>query len=323
MLPPPESIGRQGHQVHRRPISSFAHRDLKNEPCPQSCWIMNMRTRNPAASIDIGNVIHSDTARHRYIAVQVAKNPPNEVGIYPRLDANIGAEKPWSQKASGLVAASSHPPPAEVNSPAKRLAHRHRPAAAGTDITLVSVRRGRFTRSKIAINDMIVGIPSQAAEDRAFGADDLFACACDQHAGVPCCTRSAGSVNPSSRRAASLLVGATHPTSFDWPRASKHVFRLPPPAFAFPRRPCLHQDTRRADRRPPVRRLARRHDRCRNSHPLSAPLVAETSRTFVASLSMMRPRVHCLGRARNRLLLCGEGRAREVVHEYLRQAGSL
>ena len=51
---------------------------------------MKMRTRNPAASADIGSVIHSDTARHRYIAVQVAKNPPNEVASCPRLDANIG-----------------------------------------------------------------------------------------------------------------------------------------------------------------------------------------------------------------------------------------
>jgi hypothetical protein len=51
---------------------------------------MKIRTRNPAASADIGNVIQSDTARHKYIAVQVAKNPPNEVVSCPRLDANIG-----------------------------------------------------------------------------------------------------------------------------------------------------------------------------------------------------------------------------------------
>src|SRR2546430_14717980 len=30
-----------------------------------------------------------------------------------------------------------HPPPAEMNPPAKRFTHRHRPAAAGTDITLI------------------------------------------------------------------------------------------------------------------------------------------------------------------------------------------
>jgi hypothetical protein len=43
---------------------------------------------------------------------------------------------------------------------------------------------------------MIVGVARQAAADRAFGADDLFTFACDQHAGVPWCTRSAGVVNP-------------------------------------------------------------------------------------------------------------------------------
>jgi hypothetical protein len=61
-----------------------------------------------------------------------------------------------------------------MHSPANRLVHCHRPAAAGTDITLVGVRRGRFTRSKIAINDLIVGVPRQAAADRAFGAKYSF-----------------------------------------------------------------------------------------------------------------------------------------------------
>jgi hypothetical protein len=84
-----------------------------------------------------------------------------------------------------------------MNSPANRLAHRHRAAAAGTDITLVGVRRGGFTRSKIAVNDLIVGVAPQAAAERAFGANDLFAFACDQHPGAPRCTRSAGTVNPS------------------------------------------------------------------------------------------------------------------------------
>ena len=52
-----------------------------------------MRTRNPAASTDVGSVIQSETARHRYIAVQVATNPPNDVASCPRLRANIG---PWN-----------------------------------------------------------------------------------------------------------------------------------------------------------------------------------------------------------------------------------
>src|SRR6516165_8311021 len=51
---------------------------------------MKMRIRNPAASTDIGSVIQSETARHRYIAVQVATNPPNDVASCPRLRANIG-----------------------------------------------------------------------------------------------------------------------------------------------------------------------------------------------------------------------------------------
>jgi len=61
----------------------------------QSCFgvmsVMKMRTRNPAASADIGSVIQSETARHRYIAAQVAKNPRNDVASCPRLHANIGA----------------------------------------------------------------------------------------------------------------------------------------------------------------------------------------------------------------------------------------
>jgi hypothetical protein len=52
---------------------------------------MKMRTRNPAASADIGSMIQSETARQRYIAAQVVKNPPNDVASCPRLRVNIGA----------------------------------------------------------------------------------------------------------------------------------------------------------------------------------------------------------------------------------------
>ena len=55
--------------------------------------MMKMRTRNPAASADIGSVIQSPTARHRYIAMQVAKNPPNDAASCPRLRAKIGATR--------------------------------------------------------------------------------------------------------------------------------------------------------------------------------------------------------------------------------------
>src|SRR5258708_2201716 len=59
--------------------------------------------------------------------------------------------------------------------------HRHRPAAAGTDITLVGGRRGEFTRSKIAVNDLVVGVACDATADCSLRADDLLAFACDQH----------------------------------------------------------------------------------------------------------------------------------------------
>src|SRR5215831_18920615 len=55
---------------------------------------MKMRTRNPAASTDIGTVIQSETARHRYIVAQLTTNPPNDVASCPRLRANIGAWNP-------------------------------------------------------------------------------------------------------------------------------------------------------------------------------------------------------------------------------------
>jgi hypothetical protein len=54
---------------------------------------MKMRTRNPAESADIGSVIQSERARHRYITAQVTKNPPNDVASCPRLRAKIGASK--------------------------------------------------------------------------------------------------------------------------------------------------------------------------------------------------------------------------------------
>ncbi len=39
-------------RTHRaRPTKSLAVRDLKNEPCPQSCWMMKRRTSNPAVGI--------------------------------------------------------------------------------------------------------------------------------------------------------------------------------------------------------------------------------------------------------------------------------
>ena len=37
-----------------------------------------------------GSDTHSDIPRHRYIAAQVATNPPTDVASWPRLRANIG-----------------------------------------------------------------------------------------------------------------------------------------------------------------------------------------------------------------------------------------
>ena len=93
----------------------------------------------------------------------------------------LAPEKPLFQKVYGPFAALPHPPPAEMYPPANRLAHRHRPAAAGTDITLVGGRRGEFTRSKIAVNDLVVGVARDATADCAFRANDLLAFARDQH----------------------------------------------------------------------------------------------------------------------------------------------
>src|SRR6516165_2549548 len=119
---------------------------------------MKMRTRNPAANTDIGSVIQNETARDRYISVQVITNPPNDVASCPRLRANIGSWNPLVQKASGPFAASRHPAPAEMNPPADRLTHRHRSAAAGAEITLVGGRRAEFARHKIAVNDLVDGV---------------------------------------------------------------------------------------------------------------------------------------------------------------------
>ena len=101
-----------------------------------------MRTRNPAPSTDIGSVIESETARHRYIAVQVATNPPNDVASCPRLRANIGAWKPLVPESIWSICKITAPNPAEINPPANRLA-RHRLAAAGTEITAVGAQQNR------------------------------------------------------------------------------------------------------------------------------------------------------------------------------------
>src|SRR5215471_8888348 len=161
--------------------------------------MMKMRTRNPAASTDIGSVIQSETARHMYIAAQVAKTRRTTSRAVRGCTPISAPENPWFQKVSGPLAALPDPPPAEMNPPANRVAHRHRPAAAGTEIALLDGRRGEFTRSKIAVGDLVVGVVRDAAADCALRADDLLAFACDQHVRLPCCRRfTARSIKPSA-----------------------------------------------------------------------------------------------------------------------------
>src|SRR5215470_19502841 len=84
-------------------------------------------------------------------------------------------ENPWFQRASGPFAASSHPPPAKMNPPADRFTHRHMSTAAGAEITLVAGRRGEFARSKITVNDLVVGVARHATPDGALREDDVLA----------------------------------------------------------------------------------------------------------------------------------------------------
>src|SRR3954463_13667716 len=63
--------------------------------------MMKMRTRKPAATIDSGSAIQAETAKHAYIAAQVAKNPPNDVVSCAKLCAKIGG---WRTNGSLCVA---------------------------------------------------------------------------------------------------------------------------------------------------------------------------------------------------------------------------
>src|SRR5215472_1095708 len=72
---------------------------------------MKMRTRNPAASTDIGSVIQNETARDRYIAVQEITNPPNDVASCPRLRANIGTWNPLVPESIWSICGVTAPSP--------------------------------------------------------------------------------------------------------------------------------------------------------------------------------------------------------------------
>src|SRR5215468_918426 len=121
---------------------------------------------------------------------------------------------PWFQRVSGPFAASSHPPPAKMNPPADRFTHRHRSTAAGAEITLVAGRRGEFARSKITVNDLVVGVARHATPDGALRADDLLAFARDQHVTGSLLHAFTAHHQTESSRAASLLAAATYRTRF-------------------------------------------------------------------------------------------------------------
>src|SRR5262245_12471243 len=124
------------------------------------------------------------------------------------------SENPWFQRASGPFAASSHPPPAKMNPPADRLTHSHRSTAAGAEITLVDGRRGGFARSKITVNDLVVGVARHATPDCALRADDLFAFARDQHVTGSLLHAFTAHHQTESSRAASLLAAASYRARF-------------------------------------------------------------------------------------------------------------
>src|SRR5678810_492628 len=59
--------------------------DLKNEPWPQSCRMMKMRMRKPAANTPNANVSKDETSRLRYIRYHRMRYGPNEVMIWETL----------------------------------------------------------------------------------------------------------------------------------------------------------------------------------------------------------------------------------------------
>src|SRR5436190_13382128 len=59
--------------------------DLKNEPCPQSCRMMKMRIKKPAATTAKASVSQYETSRLRYMRYHRMRYGPNEVMIWETL----------------------------------------------------------------------------------------------------------------------------------------------------------------------------------------------------------------------------------------------
>ena len=63
--------------LHSLPIRSFAQRALKNDPWPQSCWIMKMRTSNaPVGSHRGATVVWGHSCKYRARREQRAIRKP-------------------------------------------------------------------------------------------------------------------------------------------------------------------------------------------------------------------------------------------------------
>src|SRR5688572_7377407 len=68
-----------------RPTQSRAVREWKNEPWPQSCWIMNMRIMNPAVGNAMRTVSQYPTSRLRSASHQKKRNGMTDVRSWPTL----------------------------------------------------------------------------------------------------------------------------------------------------------------------------------------------------------------------------------------------
>ncbi len=74
-----------------RPTQSFALRWRKNEPWLQSCWIMNRRTRKPAAGTAISSATQSDHVHVAQASAHIAINGTTVITISKMLLAVFGS----------------------------------------------------------------------------------------------------------------------------------------------------------------------------------------------------------------------------------------
>ena len=77
----------------RRPIQSLTALCGKKAPCPQSCWIMNSRTRKPAVGTAIKRHNHQAPKKcsTAHIAVHKAASGTSVIASSTRLRAPFGS----------------------------------------------------------------------------------------------------------------------------------------------------------------------------------------------------------------------------------------